>query len=70
MTFTQRSRTVWDAASGGITVTIERCGDEYLVAETRRQGGKASGRFHGSCSTYAGAEAAGLAILAGAHDRS
>jgi hypothetical protein len=48
-------------------VTIHRDGDGFTVSETRRTPeGKWSGCFHGSCATFAAAEAAGLAVLASA----
>jgi hypothetical protein len=45
-------------------VTIQKVAGEYQVAETRRTATGWSGAFHGTCSTFAAAEAAGLAILA------
>jgi hypothetical protein len=61
--------TAWVAHSPAADrfVTIQRDGDGFTVSETRRTPeGKWSGCFHGSCATFAAAEAAGLAILASA----
>lgn len=61
-------RNVWVAKNDAADhfVTIEQVGDEFQVCESRKhpEGGWA-GQFHGTCSTFAAAEAAGLAILRG-----